>query len=310
MSTRPMADISSSRLVNAGVELVWELWSKPEHLAKWWGPRGFRNTISRHEFKQDGEWHLTMHGPDGTDYPNVWIYREIILHSKLVIEHGNHHPKFTAIVRFEPEGERTWVYFDMYFDNPEVVEAIKDVAILGNEQNLERLEEAIAARTGVVLPKAFLMTRTFNTSAETMWEMWTNPEHMSKWWGPSNVSVAYSKMDFRRGGFYHYAQVDGNGNKMWGKMRFKDILPHKRLLFINCFSDEEGNIGSHPMAPLWPKELLSTITFDEKDGKTTVTIEWYPVNATPEEIKCFNEGHESMTQGWGSVLDKLEEAVR
>ena len=73
-----------TRTLNAPIELVWEAWTNPEHLAKWWGPNGFTNSISKMDMKPGGEWNLIMHGPDGTDYKNKSIFKEIIKHKKIV----------------------------------------------------------------------------------------------------------------------------------------------------------------------------------------------------------------------------------
>ena len=299
------SDISNRRRVNAPLSLVWELWSKPEHIAQWWGPRGFKNTIIRHEFKVGAEWELIMHGPDGTDYPNTWVYTEIVPHSKIVLDHTVA-PKFIATIQFEAEGDRTWIQFDMKFANPEVAEAVKDFAIIGNEQNLERLEALLAQKTGHVLAKPFVITRTFKTDVNTMWKMWTTPEHMAQWWGPKEANVAQFKMDFRRGGSYLYGLKNPDGSVYWGKMSFKDIVPNVRLMFINSFSDENGGISTHPMAPDWPQELLTTISFENQgDTQTQVSIEWSPINATAVQIDCFNAAHDGMTQGWTGSLDRL-----
>ena len=72
-------EISISRLLNAPIDLVWEVWTDPEHIKNWWGPNGFTNTISTMDVKPEGEWDLTMHGPDGTDYKNKSIFKEIVL---------------------------------------------------------------------------------------------------------------------------------------------------------------------------------------------------------------------------------------
>ena len=61
----------------------------------------------------------------------------------------------------------------------------------------------------------------------------------------------------------------------------------------------------HPWHASWPLEMLATYTFTEKAGKTTFTIRWVPINATPEEQKTFDEEHSSMTQGWTGTLDQL-----
>lgn len=72
-----------SRMLNAPVELVWEAWTKPEHIAQWWGPNGFSNTITKMDMVKGGEWDLVMHGPDGTEYVNKSIFKEIVPRKKL-----------------------------------------------------------------------------------------------------------------------------------------------------------------------------------------------------------------------------------
>ena len=58
-------EIRLSRLLDAPIKLVWEVWTNPEHIAAWWGPNGFTNTISTMDVQEGGEWNLVMHGPDG-----------------------------------------------------------------------------------------------------------------------------------------------------------------------------------------------------------------------------------------------------
>src|SRR5580658_456105 len=81
------------RVLDAPVELVWEVWTNPEHIAQWWGPNGFTNTIELMEVKPEGEWKLVMHGPDGTDYKNRSVFREVVPLKRIVYEHISS-PKF------------------------------------------------------------------------------------------------------------------------------------------------------------------------------------------------------------------------
>jgi uncharacterized protein YndB with AHSA1/START domain len=76
-------------------------------------------------------------------------------------------------------------------------------------------------------------------------------------------------------------------------------------VLVNSFSDAESGITRHPFSPRWPLEMLTTTTLTERDGKTTVTIEWSPLNATPEEIKTFDAGRAGMQQGWGGTFEQL-----
>jgi uncharacterized protein YndB with AHSA1/START domain len=129
---------------------------------------------------------------------------------------------------------------------------------------------------------------------------------MKKWWGPKGFTVIQSKMDLRPGGSYLYGMKAPDGSAMWGKFVYREVVPPERMVFINSFSDEAGGITRHPMAPTWPLEMLSTFTFEEAPGgKTKLTIRWSPHNATDEERKTFDAGHDSMRQGWGGTLEKL-----
>jgi uncharacterized protein YndB with AHSA1/START domain len=135
-----------SRTINAPIDLVWEVWTQPEHLAQWWGPNGFTNTISKMEVKPGGEWDLVMHGPDGTDYKNKSIFREVIRHKKLVYEHVSA-PKFVATVQFEAQDEKTLISWHMLFETTEefirVVKTFK--ADEGQRQNIIKLGEYLDA---------------------------------------------------------------------------------------------------------------------------------------------------------------------
>ena len=129
-----------SRTLNAPVELVWEAWTKPEHIANWWGPNGFTNTITKMEIQPGGEWDLVMHGPDGTDYKNKSVFKEIIPFKKIVYDHVSG-PKFTATITFEAQGEQTLLNWHMLFETAEqfiqVVKTFK--ADEGLKQNIEKL---------------------------------------------------------------------------------------------------------------------------------------------------------------------------
>jgi uncharacterized protein YndB with AHSA1/START domain len=97
---------------------------------------------------------------------------------------------------------------------------------------------------------------------------------------------------------------------MWGKQVYREIAPPARLVFVNSFSDAAGGTTRHPLAPVWPLELLTTITLSEQDGRTTVTVRRLPINSTTEERKAFDEGHASMQQGWTGTLDQLTEYLK
>jgi uncharacterized protein YndB with AHSA1/START domain len=133
-------EISISRTLNAPIDLVWEAWTTPEHLAQWWGPNGFTNTISEMNMTPDGEWHMVMHGPDGKDYKNMSIFKEIIPQKKIVFDHFA--PNFTATIEFNAQGDTTLLKWHMLFESAELfIQVVKTFkADEGLKQNLEKFQ--------------------------------------------------------------------------------------------------------------------------------------------------------------------------
>ena len=99
-------------------------------------------------------------------------------------------------------------------------------------------------------------------------------------------------MDLRVGGTYHYGMKTPDGSPMWGKFTYREIIPTERLVFVNSFSDENGGVTRHPMAPTWPLHMLTTFTFeDAPGGKTKFTVRWQtPYEATEAEQETFDAG--------------------
>lgn len=153
--------------------------------------------------------------------------------------------------------------------------------------------------------KDFVTSRTFDAPRDLVWQAWTDPERLKEWFGPKGVTIPVCKMDLRPGGVCHYAMRMPNGQDMWGKWTYREILAPEKLVLINSFSDAEGGITRHPMSPTWPLETLSTTTFTEADGKTTLSLRWSPHDATDAERETFNSSHESMKMGWGGTMEQL-----
>jgi uncharacterized protein YndB with AHSA1/START domain len=133
-----------TKTLNAPIDLVWETWTTPEHIAQWWGPNGFTNTITKMDFQPGGEWLLVMHSPDGTDYKNKSIFKEIIPHKKIVFDHIA--PNFTATIEFEAQGDTTLLKWYMLFESAELfVQVVKTFkADEGLKQNVEKWQTYLA----------------------------------------------------------------------------------------------------------------------------------------------------------------------
>lgn len=164
-------------------------------------------------------------------------------------------------------------------------------------------------RPGEHLGAAFTLERVFAAPRPLVFAAFTEPRHLMRWWGPKEAVVVEQTMDLRPGGRYLY-RLQGEGFALWGRFVWREITPPERLVFVNSFSDPEGGLTRHPMAPDWPLETLSTITFAAEGADTRLRILWEPLDASAAEQAAFDAGHDSMRQGWGGSLDRLEQYLR
>ena len=128
-----------SRLIDAPVARVYKAFADPAHLARWWGPDGFTSTFEVFDLRPGGAWRLVMHGPDGTNYPNESIFREVVPCERVMLEHLSAVHHFFLTITFTPEGNRTRVGWRQVFDTAEHRERIATFVTEANEQNLSRL---------------------------------------------------------------------------------------------------------------------------------------------------------------------------
>jgi len=137
-------EIITTRIFNYPREIIFNAWTEPEHLAKWWGPNGFTNTFNTFELKPGGVWDFIMHSPDGVDYQNTSVFKEIIKPELIVFNHLGPIHKFQVTTTFENLGAKTRVTFCMLHDTEAECEKVKPFAVEANEQNFDRLEVLLA----------------------------------------------------------------------------------------------------------------------------------------------------------------------
>lgn len=138
-------ELRTERTFKVPIDLMWEMWTSPQHISNWWGPAGFTTTIHEMDICEGGEWRLTLHGPDGTKYPNRSVFKQIIPNRKIVFEHFN--PQFLTTVLFNSDAENTKLDWTLEFDTAEMREIIVTAhkAAEGQKQNLEKLEKYLSS---------------------------------------------------------------------------------------------------------------------------------------------------------------------
>jgi uncharacterized protein YndB with AHSA1/START domain len=295
-------EITTTRLVDAPRELVFDAFTQPEHVARWWGPNGFTNTIHVMDVRPGGEWRFVMHGPDGTDYPNKHIFREIVRPERIVMSHVSG-PMFTMTVTLENQGGKTLVTMHALFETEAdySLAVNRFGAIEGARQNMARLAEYMTTMAASA-PSShdIVVTRTLDAPRALVFEAWTRPEHLVRWWAPRDCTTPFFKVDPKVGGKFHYCIRTPDGMEVHGIGTYREVKAPERLSFTDAFADDEGN----PVSPThygasasYPAETLVTVLFDEVGGRTRLTLR----QSFPEPAA----DRDSTQQGWNDMLDRL-----
>ena len=149
-----------------------------------------------------------------------------------------------------------------------------------------------------------VIERTFDAPRALVWKVWTEPEHILRWWGPKPFTAPVIKIDFRVGGTYHYCMRSPEGQDFWSTGVFLEILPQEKIVWTDCFADEQGNVippSAYGMGDDFPAELVGLALFEEIAGKTKLTLRYEGIPDGPMR--------EMTVAGWSTSLEKFAEAL-
>ncbi len=159
-----------------------------------------------------------------------------------------------------------------------------------------------------------VITRVFDAPKEVVWNAWTDPEEVKRWWGPEGFTAPSIQIDLRVGGKYVFAMRGPKGSEwdkdMYSAGVYKEIVPNEKLVVTDYFSDKDGNMVTPQESGLevenFPKESGVTVLFEEENGKTKLSI-IYPFPTSKEQREAMLKS--GMQEGWASSLNKLAGVV-
>jgi uncharacterized protein YndB with AHSA1/START domain len=277
-------EIATTRLFDAPRELVFDAFTDAKKLARWWGPNGF--TITTHEFESrpGGVWRFTMHGPDGTDYPNKIVWAAIDRPERIVYDHVSG-PPFHTTITFVARGSKTEVTMRAVFESAALRDrVVKEFgAIEGMQQTMGRLGDLLADR-------AVTLQRELDAPRVMVYQAWTDPRQVVRWWGPNNFTTPLCEMDVRANGAIRIDMRGPDGATYTNRGAFHEVAENERLVFNLETFDAQGNSAA---------DAVITVTFAEHDGRTRVTVIARVVSLT---VPGFADG---MEEGWSETLDRL-----
>lgn len=140
--------LTIERNINAPLNLVWEAWTNPDHIAQWWGPRGMATKVVKHNFKVGGRWHYEMTMPDGNKFIGEGQYLEI-MESSHVVTSADFKPMTIGVqlhAIFEADGEQTKFTFHCVHETEEYCKQQEAMGFYnGWGSTFDRLEDHVAS---------------------------------------------------------------------------------------------------------------------------------------------------------------------
>ena len=141
--------LSLTRTFNAPLKLVWEAWTKPEHIALWWGPKGMDVKVVEHNFTVGGKWEYVMLMPDGTEFISEGVYSEIVELEK-IFSSADFKPMTTGVeiqALFEADGDKTHFTFNCVHPTEEYCRQQEQMGFMNGWGSVfDRLEHFMTAR--------------------------------------------------------------------------------------------------------------------------------------------------------------------
>jgi uncharacterized protein YndB with AHSA1/START domain len=269
------AELVVTRVFDAPRERVFDVFTKPEHIQKWWGPKTFSVPVAEFDARVGGEVFVANRPPDRPTVYCLGVVREITPPSRVVFAFHFVDEKRRRIplswagvpegwdgeivheVTLAAEGARTRVTIRLTgFPSNDWGEMAK----IGLAESFDRVGYAVADDMRVMATgdREIVITRTFNAPRAVVYEALTNAEHVKNWWGPRQYGPVQATADFRAGGHYRFAQGSPQGEVAFsGEVR--EASP-ERIVYVEEFEAMPGH------------GAVTTITLDERGGKTHMTL--------------------------------------
>ena len=301
-------DIVMTRVFNAPRRLVFDAWTRPELLRRWYGARGWSLPVCDVDLRPGGSYRFVMRGPDGAEVTLRGTYREVSPPDRLVstetfegfAEEGwrPEDESVSTMVLTEQAGKTTWTLTTTYSTREvrDAAYALKQ-AWEGMGYSLDRLE-------GVLHTRDLVVTRVFDAPVERLWQAWSTADDVKQWWGPQGFTAPVAKMDFREGGSSLVCMRAPDGTEFWSTWTYQRIDPLERIEFVVGFSDTAGRQVAPAELGLPPdlaREVPHIVTFEPDGIRTRLTV--------TEQGYTNEQTLELSQQGLEQCLDKMEALV-
>lgn len=290
-------ELTFTRTFNASREKVWNAWTNPDELKKWFAPKPYTVPTCRTDVRPKGEFYLEMKSPAGQIHPAMGEYVEVqkphrfVLSSYVPGTDGD--PMFVVLhtLTLDEVGDKTKMVWHTRIVSA-TAEAIPSLSGMeeGCKGSLANLTEVLEGHSVSTKDREIVTTRVINASRERVFEAFTNPAQVVKWWGPNGFTTTNKKMEVHAGGVWEFTMHGPDGRNYPNHVVYDEIVKPSRIVY------------THGPTPVFQ----TTITLEENGYRTTVTMR--AVLSSAEELERVVKGHNAI-EGARQTLSRLDAFV-
>ena len=297
-------EILMTRVFDAPRDVIFAAMTKPEHVSNWWGPRTSRFKVCEIDCRVGGKWRYTIELPGGQEMTFTGEFLELTPPSGLVASEcfeepmfGN--PKWKTTLTLEDLNGKTKMTSRVVHPSKEARDGHYNSGMeRGSAETFDRLEDLLAGRPTHSAPPANPMegeleiVRVFDAPRDLVYAAWTEPDHMTKWWGPGVFTNHSCKLDVRPGGAWQIVMRSPDGTDFKCEGIYSEVVKPERLVFTNDAVDQTGKLLL---------KGFTSVSFASEGNKTKLTLKTKVIGQVPFAPQMI----QGMEPGWMQSFDSL-----
>jgi len=258
--------ILQRRVFAAPRALVWASCTEAQHMAAWWGPRGYVNEACEVDARPGGSWRVAQRAPDGALYTFMGEFREVTAPERFVCTFAmegmfEERPVVETHTFAEREGSTHYAVESRFASMEDRAAMMATDMEVGARQAMDRLEEILDALAPTDSERELVLSRLIRAPRELVFQAWTRPEHVDRWMGPHGFTTVTRSMDVRVGGAWLYTMTSPDGTVYPNRVTYRAIQPPARLEYLHDAGQDND-----------PHGFEVEVTFAEEAGGTRVRM--------------------------------------
>jgi uncharacterized protein YndB with AHSA1/START domain len=298
-------EIRLTREFQAPRELVFQAFSKPEHVAQWWGQAGSTLAQCEMDFRPGGSWRFVERDAAGNEWGFRGEIREIVPPERIVqtfeFDGMPGHISIETMV-LEDLGGRTRLTVTSAFTTVEDRDGMLQSGMeSGASESYDRLEAYLRTMPNGTADREIVISRVLEAPRTLVFKAWTDPRHVAEWFGPNGFTLTVEEMDARPGGEFRYLMHGPDGVDYPSLIVFHEVVEPERLVYTHSSGepDDPGFEVTVSFAAAAPNRTMLTLRqlHPTPEAREYVVKEYHAIEMGNQTLNRFAQFVGSLTSG-------------